>query len=58
MMDLCRVKITHSKMNKDNGFYLLMINGNTFSNKKDVFIVERKQLNMLKNNNVKYKELI
>lgn len=52
-----RIKINHSRENKTKGFYLLMTNGNTYSDKKDEFIVERKFLKILDENGVDYKEL-
>ncbi len=52
-----RIKINHSKENKAKGFYLLMINGNTYSDKKDEFIIERKFLKILDDAKVVYEEL-
>ena len=37
-----RVKINHSRENKAKGFYLLMTNGNTYSDRLDEFIIEKK----------------
>ena len=42
-----RVKITHSRENKIKGFYLLMTNGDTYSDKQDEFIIETKLLKLL-----------
>jgi hypothetical protein len=52
-----RIKINHSQENKVKGFYLLMTNGNTYSDKKDEFIVEEKFLEILNNNNITYERL-
>ncbi len=42
-----RIKINSSKDNKVKGFYLLITNGNTYSDEKDEFIVEKRFLNLL-----------
>jgi len=52
-----RVKINHSRENKVKGFYLLMTNGNTYSDKQDEFIVEKRFLKLLDENGVGYIEL-
>lgn len=52
-----RVKINHSRENKARGFYLLMTNGNTYSDKLDEFIVEKKFIELLKENNITFEEL-
>jgi hypothetical protein len=52
-----RIKINHSKENKAKGFYLLMTNGNTYSDKKDEFIVEKRFLKILDNAKIEYEEL-
>lgn len=52
-----RIKINHSKENKAKGFYLLMTNGNTYSDKKDEFVVEKRFLEILDNNDIAYEEL-
>ena len=52
-----RIRINHSRENKVKGFYLLMTNGNTYSDKKDEFIVERKFLKLLDENEIGYEEL-
>jgi len=52
-----RVRINHSKENKVKGFYLLMTNGNTYSDKKDEFIVERRFLKILDEQKIEYEEL-
>ena len=52
-----RVKINSSRENKIKGFYLLMTNGNTYSDKKDEFIIERKFIKMLEDNKIDYEEL-
>ncbi len=52
-----RININHSRENKVKGFYLLMTNGNTYSDKKDEFIVERRFLKILKDNGITYEEL-
>ena len=52
-----RVKINHSRENKVKGFYLLMTNGNTYSDKQDEFIVEKRFLKLLDENGIIYTEL-
>ena len=52
-----RVKINHSRENKVKGFYLLMTNGNTYSDKQDEFIIEKKFLNLLDEQGIDYTEL-
>lgn len=52
-----RIKINHSRENKVRGFYLLMRNGNTYSDKKDELIIERRFLKILEDNNITYEEL-
>jgi len=49
-----RIRINHSKENKAKGFYLLMTNGNTYSEKEDEFIVEKRFLELLTKNEVSY----
>lgn len=55
--DYVRVKINHSRENKVKGFYLLMTNGNTYSDKLDEFVVEKKFLKLLKENNIHFESL-
>ena len=52
-----RIKINHSRENKIKGFYLLMTNGNTYSDKQDEFIVEKRFLKLLKDNDITFNEL-
>ena len=52
-----RIKINHSRENKIKGFYLLMTNGNTYSDKQDEFIVEKRFLKILDDNNISFNEL-
>lgn len=52
-----RVKINHSRENKAKGFYLLMTNGNIYSDKKDEFIVEKRFLKILKDAEIQCEEL-
>lgn len=52
-----RVKINNARDNKAKGFYLLMTNGNTHSDKKDEFIIEKKFLKLLDKNKIDYEEL-
>ena len=52
-----RIKINHSRENKVKGFYLLMTNGNTYSDKQDEFIVEKRFLELLDENGITYTEL-
>ncbi|MBI2628833.1 hypothetical protein HYW74_02010 [Candidatus Pacearchaeota archaeon] len=52
-----RIKINHSRDNKVKGFYLLMTNGNTYSDKKDEFIVEKRFLKLLEGNNITFQLL-
>ena len=52
-----RIKINHSRENKAKGFYLLMTNGNTYSDKKDEFIVEKRFLKLLEDKGIQCEEL-
>jgi len=52
-----RVRINSSRENKARGFYLLMTNGNTQSDKEYEFIVERRFLKILDANNIDFEEL-
>jgi len=52
-----RLKISNSRENKIKGFYLLMTNGNTYSDKKDEFIVERRFMKLLEKNHITFEEL-
>ncbi len=52
-----KIKINSSRENKVKGFYLLMTNGNTYSDKQDEFVVERRFLKLLNDNGVKYEEV-
>ncbi|MDD5418141.1 MAG: hypothetical protein PHW96_04655 [Candidatus Nanoarchaeia archaeon] len=52
-----RVKINHSRENKIKGFYLLMTNGNTYSDKLDEFIVEKRFLTLLSENAIQFEKL-
>jgi len=52
-----RIRINHSRENKVKGFYLLMTNGNTYSDKKDEFIIEKRFLKSLEENNIGFEIL-
>ena len=52
-----RIKINSSRPNKVKGFYLLMTNGNTYSDKEDEFIVEKRFLKLLETNEIKFELL-
>ncbi len=52
-----RIKLNHSEDNKAKGFYLLMTNGNTYSDKDDEFVVERRFIPLLEKNKIKFEEL-
>jgi len=52
-----RIKINHNRENKVKGFYLLMTNGNTYSDKKDEFVVEKRFLKLLRDAGIDCKEL-
>ena len=52
-----RVKINHSRENKAKGFYLLMTNGYTYSDKLDEFIIEKRFVQLLQENNISFEEL-
>ena len=56
-MGYIRIKINHNRENKAKGFYLLMVNGNTYSDKKDEFIIEKRFLKILDDAKVLYEEL-
>jgi len=55
--DYVRIRINHSKENKVKGFYILMTNGNTYSDKLDEFIIEEKFLGKLKAENIQFEIL-
>lgn len=55
--ELIRVKLNSSQENIVRGFYLLVTNGNTFSDKKNEFIIEKKSLDLLNKNKVKFEKL-
>lgn len=52
-----RIKINHSRENKVKGFYLLMTNGNTYSDKQDEFIVEKRFLKLLDDKGITFEPL-
>lgn len=52
-----RIRINHSKKNKAKGFYILMTNGNTYSDKLDEFIVEKKFLKILGEEEIDFEEV-
>ena len=52
-----RIKINHSRENKAKGFSLLMKNGNTYSDKKDEFIIERTFIRILEDNHIQFESL-
>ena len=52
-----RIKINHNRENKVKGFYILMTNGNTYSDKEDEFIVEKRFLKILKEKGIDCIEL-
>lgn len=52
-----RIKINHSRANKVRGFYLLMTNGNTYSDRQDEFIVEKRFLKLLEENSISFEPL-
>ena len=49
-----RIKLNHSKENKAKGFYILITSGDTYSDKKNEFMVKPKSLSLLKKGNVDY----
>lgn len=52
-----RIKLVDSAEkpdNRANGFYILMTNGNTYSDVKNEFVVEKKFLPLLEKENVDY----
>ena len=49
-----RIRLNHSKENRARGFYALINSGNTYSDKKDEFIVNRKNLGLLTKKKVSY----
>ena len=55
--DYVRIKINSSRENKAKGFYLLMTNGNTYSDKKDEFIVEKRFIKLLEESGIHFEEL-
>lgn len=55
--EFIRVKLNSSQDNIVRGFYLLVTSGNTFSDKKNEFVVEKKSLDILTKNKVKFEKL-
>lgn len=55
--EYARVKINSSKENKAKGYFLLMTNGNTYSDREDEFVIERRFINLLEENKIFFKEL-
>lgn len=54
MTNYIRIKINTSKANKEKGFYLLMTNGNTYSDVKDEYVIEKRFLEILNKNKIHY----
>lgn len=52
------IKLSSPRKNREKGFYLLMTNGNTYSNMRNEFFIEDEMLNILKKNNINFLELI
>jgi len=51
-MAFTKIKLNHSKENKEKGFYLLMTTCNTRSTSKDEFIIDERYINVLNQNNI------
>lgn len=49
-----RVKLNRNMENKSRGFYLLMTNGNIYSDKKYEFIIERRLVGLLQKKRVQF----
>lgn len=49
------IRIKLALENKAKGFYLLMVNGNTYSDKEDEFVIERKFITILNKEGINYK---
>ena len=49
-----RVKLNQPIENKTKGFYLLITNGDTFSNEKDIFKIDKKLIKVLEKNNIDF----
>ena len=52
-----RLKVNSTRKNRAKGFYILMTQGDTYSDRKNEFIVERKFIDILNKNNIKFEEL-
>ena len=52
-----KIKLEEDRENKVKGFYLLMTNGNTYSDKKDEFVVKEELLKILDDNGIKYERM-
>lgn len=52
-----RIRLNSSQRNQAEGFYLLVTSGNTFSDKANEFVVERRLLDILNRNDIKFNEL-
>jgi len=52
-----RIRLNQSKDNKDRGFYILLTNGSTYSNKVDEFVIDEKLLSKLDHDKILYDRL-
>lgn len=52
-----RIRLNYSKENNDKGFYILLTNGSTYSNKVDEFVIDEKLLSKLEDNHILYDRL-
>ncbi|KKN65121.1 hypothetical protein LCGC14_0485090 [marine sediment metagenome] len=49
-----KIRITGDQKNKEKGFYLLMIDGDTYSNKLWEFVIDERSLEVLNKNKIGY----
>jgi len=54
---MVKIKLQGSRKEKIKGFYLLITNGHTHSNKEDEFIVEDKLLTILQKEKINFEVL-
>ncbi len=52
-----RIKLNCSTENQSKGFYLLITNGETYSDKEFEFVIEKSLLTVLSKNDIKFKQL-
>lgn len=57
MPEYVRIKLNNSRENKAEGFYILMTQGNTYSDTQDEFIIDVALLGKLREKRIHFEEL-